>query len=117
MYTRKIALAIAIPAFLYPAISGASSERNSVKACASAFATSLSASGTSTPAYKLSYRGSGSALSDFYGAQYTFILEAHDPKTRLAIARVLCSTDSHGVVTSLSSLPLNSTKNAVLAAQ
>jgi hypothetical protein len=117
MNIRTIAFAAATIAALSPAISNASPERASVKACASAFATSMAAPGASAPAYKLAYRGSfGSTLSDFYPTDYTFTLEAHDPKTGVAIARARCSTDTHGTVTAIAAIPLD-VKPATLASQ
>jgi hypothetical protein len=117
MTIRKISLAVATLVALSPAISNASPEKVSVKACASAFAASIAAPGTSAPAYKLAFRGSigGSfgSLTDLYPSEYTFTLEAHDPKTGAAIARARCSADSHGTVTSISAVPLG----ASLAAQ
>jgi hypothetical protein len=108
MILRKVALAAVTVAALSPTISNASPERISAKACASAFASSIAAPGASAPAYKLAYRGTtGSMLSDFYPADYTFTLEARNPKTGLPIARALCSTDSRGNVTTISAMPLN----------
>jgi hypothetical protein len=116
MITRKIALAVVTIAALSPAISNASPEKVSVKACASAFASSIAAPGTSAPGYKLAYRGSfGSTVSDFYPTDFTFTLEAHDPKTGLAIARAVCSTNSRGMVTAISAVPLDA--KATLAAR
>ena len=109
MILRKVALAAATIAALSPIISNASPERISAKACASAFASSIAAPGASTPAYKLAFRGTtGSALSDFYPSDFTFTLEARDPKTGLPIARAVCSTDYRGTVTTISAVPLNS---------
>jgi hypothetical protein len=108
MILRKIALAAVTVAALSPTVSNASPERISARACASAFASSIAAAGTSAPAYKLAFRGSaGNALSDFYPSDYSFTLEARDPKTGLPIARALCSTDSRGNVTTISAVPLN----------
>jgi hypothetical protein len=116
MITRKIALAVVAVAALAPAISNASPERASVKACASAFATSIASPGGTAPAYKLAYRGSfGGTLADFYPTEYTFTLEAHDPKTGLAIARARCSTNSRGTVTEIAAVPLDT--KPTLAAQ
>ncbi len=116
MIIRRIALAAAAVAALAPAISNASPERASVKACASAFATSIASPGTSAPAYKLAYRGTfGGSLADFYPTEYTFTLEAHNQKTGLPIARARCTTDAHGVVTEIAAVPMNA--NAMLAAQ
>src|SRR5712664_1855184 len=108
MNLRKIGLAAVTVATLSPAISNASPERMSAKACASAFASSIAAPGSSTPAYKLAFRGTtGSALADFYPSDFSFTLEARDPKTGLAIARAVCSTDHRGNVTTISAVPLN----------
>ncbi len=116
MITRKIVLAVAAVAALAPVISNASPERASAKACANAFATSIASPGTATPAYKLAYRGPvAGSLADFYPAEYTFTLEAHDPKTGVAIARARCSTNAHGVVTAIASVPMDA--KPTLAAQ
>lgn len=107
MILRKIAFAVAMIATLSP-VSNASSERTSAKACASAFASSIGAPGVVTPAYRLAFRGmAGGALADFYPADFTFTLEARDPKTNLTIARAVCSTNHRGVVTAISAVPLN----------
>ncbi len=108
MILRKVALAAVSVAALSPTISNASPERVSAKACASAFASSIAAPGAAVPAYKVAFRGTtGSALTDFYPSDFTFTLEARDPKTGLAIARALCSTDYRGTVTAISAVPLN----------
>ena len=108
MNLRKIALAVVTIATLSPTISNASPERISAKACASAFASSIAAPGASTPAYKLAFRGTtGSALADFYPSDFTFTLEARDPKTGQPFARAVCSTDHRGNVTTISAVPLN----------
>ena len=109
MNLRTIALAVVTIATLSPTISNASPERISAKACASAFASSIAAPGASTPAYKLAFRGTtGSALADFYPSDFTFTLEARDPKTGLPFARAVCSTNNRGIVTTISAVPLNS---------
>jgi hypothetical protein len=109
MILRKIALAVVTIATLSPTISNASPERISAMACASAFASSIAAPGAATPAYKLAFRGTtGSALADFYPSDFTFTLEARDPKTGLPFARAVCSTDHRGTVTTISAVPLNS---------
>lgn len=114
MILRKVALAAVTVATLSPCISNASPERASAKACASAFASSIAAPGAGAPAYKLAYRGTtGSALSDFYPSDYTFTLEARNPKTGLPIARAQCSTDSRGTVTTISAVPLNAGSDKV----
>jgi hypothetical protein len=117
MLIRKFALSCAVIAAVSPVIANATSERVSAKACAHAFASSIAAPGASAPAYKLAYHDSvGSALSAFYPTDFTFTLEAHDPKTGAAIARASCSTDFRGVVTGISVLPLE-TSAASLAAR
>lgn len=117
MSIRNIALAAATIAALSPAISNASPERASAKACASAFATSIAAPGAGAPAYKLDYRGgSSSVLANFYPIDYTFNLEARDAKTGLTYARARCSTDSRAVVTEMAAIPLDE-KPTALAAQ
>ena len=72
MNIRKIVFAAVTVAALTPAISNASPEKASVKACASAFASTVT-NGAAAPGYKLAYRTSfGSALADFYPTEYTF---------------------------------------------
>jgi hypothetical protein len=107
MILRKVALAAVTIAALSPTVSNASPERISAKACASAFASSIAAPGSSIPAYRLAYRGTtGTALSDFYPTDFTFTLEARDPKSGLATARAVCSTNYRGIVTTISAVPL-----------
>ncbi len=115
MKFRTIALTVAAVAALAPAISMASPEKAFAKACADAFATSMATPGTATPAYKLAFRGSfGGVLADFYPRDYTFTMVANDAKTRLPIARARCSTNSHGAVIAMDTIPLND-KPAALA--
>ena len=120
MKFRHIALAAASIAALVPAISSAAPpEKAALNACARAFASSLAAPGAAVPAYKLAYRGDryvGSML-EFYAREYSFDLNANDLKTGLPIARASCSTDSHGNVVSLSSIPLNSAQPTFAAAR
>jgi hypothetical protein len=116
MNIRKIAFAAVSIAALSPAVSNASPEKASARACATAFASSIAAPGSSAPAYKFAYRsGASSSLADFYPTDYTFTLEAHDPKTGVAIARARCSTDSRGTVTAIALIPLTA-NTATLAA-
>jgi hypothetical protein len=108
MIFRKAALAVVTIAAFSPAISNASPERTSAKACANAFASSIAAPGAGAAAYKLAFHGTtGSILADFYPSDFTFTLEARDPKSGLPIARAVCSTNYHGVVTAISAVPLN----------
>ena len=117
MKFRNIALVAASIAALAPAISNASPEKAALNACARAFASSLAAPGAAVPSYKVAYRDGryvGSML-EFYTREYTFDLNANDLKTGLPIARASCSTDSHGAVVALSSIPLDVPRPAVAA--
>jgi hypothetical protein len=117
MILRKVTLAAVTIAALSPAVSNASPERVSAKACASAFASSIAAPGADAPAYKLAFRGAtGGALADYYPSDFTFTLEARDPKTHLPIARAVCSTNYRGHVTTISAVPLNA-ESGKLASQ
>ncbi len=118
MNIRKIALAVVTIATLSPAISNAATEQASAKACAHAFATSIAAPGAAVaPAYKFAYSGNfGGGLTAFYPTDYTFTLEAHDSKTGAAVARARCSTNVHGIVTELATIPLE-VKSETLAAR
>jgi hypothetical protein len=119
MKSRHIGLGLVLAsiAALSPAVSNASPEKAALNACARAFATSLAAPGAATPAFKLDYRSNAFAGSmlEFYTREYTFELDAKDPKTGLAIARASCSTDSHGAVVALSSIPLDAAHAPVAA--
>jgi hypothetical protein len=110
MYHPKVGLFVAALAALAPALSMASPERDALNACARAFASSLASPGSTAPSFKVAYRANlytGSML-EFYSREFTFDLNAKDPKTGLAIARASCSTDSSGAVIALSSLPVAS---------
>jgi hypothetical protein len=108
MTLSKSAAALITVAALSPAISHASPERASVNACAAAFAASLAAPGAKVPGYKIDYRPtSESSLSIFFPSEFTFTLEARDPKTGLAIGRASCSVNSRGAVTVFSTIPLD----------
>lgn len=109
MTFTKFALAAAAFVTLSPAIVNASPEKNSVKACAHAFASSIASPGAPVPGYKLDYKTSfsGSMVSDFYPSEYTYDLEAHDPKTGATIARARCSADDRGTVTDITAVPLD----------
>ena len=111
MKFRNIVLAVATVAALSPAISHATPEKVSLKACASAFATSIAAPGAATPGYKLAYHGEMSAPIMDYAREYAFMLEARN-KSGAAIARARCLTDQNGVVTSLSTVPLSAKSDA-----
>jgi hypothetical protein len=107
MKFRHIGLAIATIAVLVPAVSNASPEEAALNACARAFASSLASPGKAAPAFKVVHledRSFASMLA-VYDREYVFDLHAND-KTGTAIARASCSTDPHGVVIALSSVPL-----------
>jgi hypothetical protein len=108
MNIRKLALATAVAAALSPVIAGATPEKDSLNACAHAFASSLAAHGAAAPAFRLAYHGNefSGSIVDFYNREYTFELHARDPKTGQQLARASCSTDIHGTVIALSALPL-----------
>ncbi len=120
MNIRTIVIAVATVAALSPAISNASPEKQSLKACANAFASSITAPGAAepgatAPSYKLVYhRDTPSPLMEF-PRDFTFMLEAHD-KAGVAIARAECSTNSNGVVTTISAIPLSAKFNPLASA-
>jgi hypothetical protein len=108
MTSTKSAAALLTIAALSPALSNASPERVSVKACAAAFAASIAAPGAKPAGFKLEFRpGLSTSLADFYPSEFTFTLEARNPTTGVAFARANCSADSRGAVTSLSVTPLD----------
>ena len=117
MKFRNIALVAASIAALAPAISNASPEKAALNACARAFASSLAAPGAAVPSYKVAYRDNrfAGSMLEFYTREYTFDLNANDLKTGLPIARASCSTDAHGAVVALSSIPLDAAHPAVAA--
>jgi hypothetical protein len=110
MIARNIVLAAAALGALSPQLSRASTEAQSVRACARAFAESFSDRGTGARGYRLNYHGdaAGSMLSAYYPAEYSFALEAHAAKTGAIIARAVCTANSHGEVTAISAIPLDS---------
>ena len=119
MKSRHIGLGLALAAVaaLTPVISNASPEKAALNACARAFASSLAAPGAATPAFKLAYHSNefAGSMLEFYTREYTFDLNANDLKTGLPIARASCSTDAHGAVVALSSIPLDAAHPAVAA--
>jgi hypothetical protein len=117
MIIRKLLLTAASIAAICPAVSHAFPENTALNACAQAFATSL-ASGSAAPAFKLKYHHSESAgpLADYYSSrEFTFYLQARDPKTGLTVARATCSADTRGTVIALTATPAETSPS--LAAQ
>jgi hypothetical protein len=120
MNIRKIPLAVTAIAALSPVLANASPEKTALTACAQAFASSLASPGASAPTFKIAYRGSaipGSMVEFYYSREFTFELQAHDPKSGMTIARASCSTDTRGNVVALSSVPLGDGRPTLAAAQ
>ena len=108
MQFRSLILATASTLAIIPAISQAVPETDALNACSRAFAASIAAPGAAAPAFKVSYHGtSSSAIADYYARGFTFYLNAFDPKTKSAMARATCTTDSKGVVLALSAEPID----------
>jgi hypothetical protein len=110
--------AASIAAFL-PAVSHASPENAALDACVRAFAASMATPGSGAPAFKLKYRSSqpGSAIAEYYsGHEYSFELQAHDPKTGATVARATCTADNRGAQLALATIPLDG-RQATLAAR
>jgi hypothetical protein len=116
MIIRKLLLTAASIAAICPAVSHASPENTALNACAQAFATSL-ASGSGTPSFKLKYHSeSAGPVADYYSSrEFTFYLQARDPKTGLTLARATCSADTRGAVIGLTATPAETSPS--LAAQ
>ena len=119
MNIRTLILSAASIAAFSPAVSFASPENAALGACSRAFAASMASPGSSAPAFKLKYRGgsAGSSIVDYYSShEYTFYLQAHDPKTGATLARATCTTDTRGSQVALTATPLNGSE-ATLAAR
>jgi hypothetical protein len=116
MTLRKLLLAAASIAAIAPAISQASDETTALNACAQAFATSF-ATGSGAPAFKLKYHSEPTSALAFYyrGSEYTFYLQARDPKTGSTLGRATCSADTNGTVIALTATPRETSPS--LAAQ
>jgi hypothetical protein len=85
-------------AALSPAISQASPESDALGACTRAFESSLFSDTASPPVFKLKYTAGqpSTAWSNFFTREYTFFLQARDPKTGTARASATCSATSGG---------------------
>jgi hypothetical protein len=119
MNFRTFILSAASIAALLPAVSHASPENAALDACVRAFAASMATPGSSAPAFKLKYRSSqpGSAIAEYYsGHEYSFNLQAHDPKTGATVASATCTSDARGAQLALTATPLGSPE-ATLAAR
>jgi hypothetical protein len=102
MMVRKILLSAAALGALGPVLCQAASEKTAVEACARALADSYS--GSAGSAYKLIFHADqpGSVLTSYYSSEYTFTLEARAPKTGVAFARAVCTTNYRGEVVKFS---------------
>jgi hypothetical protein len=118
MNLLRFTLAVVIAAGLSPLISQASPEADSVNTCARALAASMAVAGAAPPSYKLQYHVSrfSHSIADYFSANDTFELEAHDPKTGVVIARARCSTNTRGTIVAFSAVPLGD-EDAILSAQ
>jgi hypothetical protein len=118
MKFRTLLLSAASIAAFLPSLSHASAESAALGACTRAFAASMAAPGSSPPAFKLKYRSSqpGSAIAHYYSArEYTFYLQAHDPKSGATLARATCMADARGIQVALTSAPLDGTEVTLAA--
>ena len=119
MNFRTLILSTASIAAFLPSLSQASDETAALGACTRAFAASMVAPGSSAPAFKLRYRSSpaGSAIADYYSRhEYTFYLQAHDPKSGATLARATCTADARGIQVALTTTPQDASE-ATLAAR
>jgi hypothetical protein len=112
---RTLLLAAASAAVFLPFISHASTESTALGACTRAFAASIAAPGSIAPAFKLVRSNDPqSAIDNYYsGHEYTFSLQAHDPKSGLAVASATCTSDARGTQVALTPVPVNSRKTAL----
>jgi len=85
-------------AVLSPAISQAAPESDALSACTRAFESSLSADTASPPLFKVKYTGRqpGTAWSNYFTREYTFFLQARDPKAGTARASATCRATAGG---------------------
>jgi len=90
--------ALSCLAILSPAISQAAPESDALSACARAFEASLSSDSATPPLFKLKYSANQpvTTWSAFFTREYTFFLQARDPKTGTARASATCRATSGG---------------------
>jgi hypothetical protein len=101
MTTAKFAIAaLCAAAAITPSISSASPEKASLDACTRAFAATLAAHGGEAPKYRVVYLDDqvASTLAWYNASEYTYRLEATDPKSGAAVARATCLASAGGVV-------------------
>jgi hypothetical protein len=118
MHFRPLILLASATVALLPCVSNASPEKDALKACAQAFASSVASPGAATPAFTLNYRGSTdeSVLTQYYNRKYSFSMQAHDPKSGVTVAAATCSTDARGEKVALVPTSIDAA-SAKLAAQ
>jgi hypothetical protein len=85
-------------AALSPVISHAAPESDALSACTRAFESGLSTDASSPPLFKLKYTAGqpSTAWSNFFTREYTFFLQARDPKTGTVRASATCRATSGG---------------------
>ena len=79
----------------------------------------MASPGAGAPSFKLKYLSSQarSPIDDFYsGREYTFYLQARDPKSGATLARATCTSDTRGTQVALTATPLDGSE-ATLAAR
>jgi len=100
-FLLPIALSIAVAS---PSISQAAPpEGEALSACTQAFESSLIADADKTPVFKVKYDGGQppTAWSNFFTREYTFFLQARDPKTGAARASATCRATAGGTLIAL----------------
>lgn len=91
-------------AALSPAISQAAPpESEALSACTHAFESSLTANADKAPSFKVKYDAGqpATAWSNFFTREYTFFLQARDPKTGAARASATCRATAGGSLIAL----------------
>ena len=83
-------------------LASASPEATALHACAKAFAASI-AGGSSAPAFKLNYdhKLGVDTIAGYYVRNYSFTMQARDPKSGATLASATCSADTRGAVLEL----------------
>jgi len=116
MNIRKLSLAVITIAAFSPVLASASPEATALHACAKAFATSISG-GSSAPAFKLNYdqKLGVDTIAGYYVRNYSFTMQARDPKTGATLASATCSADNRGSVLELT--PVAATTSVALASR
>jgi hypothetical protein len=106
MQLRNLGLALTALCALTPDISRA--DRVAFHACVNAFEKTLDAPSGQGHAFHVVFGGEDAengSIARFYRVTSVYDLSANDPKTGAVIARMRCSADNRGVVSSL--LPLS----------